>query len=88
MALRREILAWRDEALQVGLFKGYAPNGLQVGGKEEIAKIATSVTASEVAIDLAIEQGVDLLLAHHDMFWRSGPVTITGWKKARIEALL
>ena len=57
MALRREILAWCDETLQVGLFKDYAPNGLQVEGKEEIAKIATSVTASKAAIDFAVGQG-------------------------------
>ena len=81
MALRREILAWCDETLQVGLFKDYAPNGLQVEGKEEIAKIATSVTASKAAIDFAVEQGADLLLVHHGMFWKSEPVTITGWKK-------
>ena len=88
MALRREILAWCDETLQVGLFKDYAPNGLQVEGKEEIAKIATSVTASKAAIDFAAGQGADLLLVHHGMFWKSEPVTITGWKKARIETLL
>lgn len=88
MALRREILAWCDETLQVGLFKDYAPNGLQVEGKEEIAKIATSVTASKAAIDFAVEQGADLLLVHHGMFWKSEPVTITGWKKVRIETLL
>ena len=88
MALRREILVWCDETLQVGLFKDYAPNGLQVEGKEEIAKIATSVTASKAAIDFAVEQGADLLLVHHGMFWKSEPVTITGWKKARIETLL
>ena len=88
MALRREILAWCDETLQVGLFKDYAPNGLQVEGKEEIAKIATSVTASKAAIDFAVAQGADLLLVHHGMFWKSEPVTITGWKKARIETLL
>lgn len=81
MALRREILAWCDETLQVGLFKDYAPNGLQVEGKEEIAKIATSVTASKAAIDFAVAQGADLLLVHHGMFWKSEPVTITGWKK-------
>lgn len=57
MALRREILAWCDETLQVWLFKDYAPNGLQVEGKEEIAKIATSVTASKAAIDFAVGQG-------------------------------
>ena len=88
MALRREILAWCDETLQVGLFKDYAPNGLQVEGKEEVAKIATSVTASKAAIDFAVGQGADMLLVHHGMFWKSEPVTITGWKKARIETLL
>ena len=74
--------------MQVGLFKDYAPNGLQVEGKEEIAKVATSVTASKAAIDFAAGQGADLLLVHHGMFWKSEPVTITGWKKARIETLL
>ena len=88
MALRREILAWCDETLQVGLFKDYAPNGLQVEGKGEIAKIATSVTASKAAIYFAVGQGADMLLVHHGMFWKSEPVTITGWKKARIETLL
>ena len=81
MALRREILAWCDEILQVGLFKDYAPNGLQVEGKEEIAKIATSVTASKAAIDFAVAQGADLLLVHHGMFWKSEPVTIPVGKK-------
>ena len=71
MALRREILAWCDETLQVWLFKDYAPNGLQVEGKEEIAKIATSVTASKAAIDFAVGQGADMLLVHHGMFWKS-----------------
>ena len=64
MALRREILAWCDETLQVGLFKDYAPNGLQVEGKGEIAKIATSVTASKAAIDFAVEQGAEKRACH------------------------
>ena len=38
MALRREILAWCDETLQVGLFKDYAPNGLQVEAKKKLPK--------------------------------------------------
>jgi len=88
MAKRNDILAWCDEVLQVGMFKDYAPNGLQVEGRAEVGKIATSVTASKAAVDFAAEQGVDMLLVHHGMFWKSEPVTITGWKKARIETLL
>lgn len=88
MVLRRELLAWFDEVLQTASFKDYAPNGLQVEGSETVCKIATSVTASKAAIDFAVEQGADLLLVHHGMFWKSEPQTITGWKKERIATLL
>ncbi|ASP17246.1 Nif3-like dinuclear metal center hexameric protein [Neisseria sp. KEM232] len=88
MATRSEILAWCDDTLQTRLFKDYAPNGLQVEGTEHIAKIAAAVTASRAAIEYAAEQGAQMLLVHHGMFWKSEPVTITGWKKERIAALL
>lgn len=88
MVGRNDILAWFDEVLQTASFKDYAPNGLQVEGRETVGKIATSVTASKAAIDFAVEQGADLLLVHHGMFWKSEPQTITGWKKERIAALL
>ncbi len=88
MTTRREILAWCDDTLQTTLFKDYAPNGLQVEGKETVSKIITAVTASRAAIDYAAEQGADMLLVHHGMFWKSEPVTITGWKKQRIATLL
>ena len=61
MAKRNDILAWCDEVLQVGMFKDYAPNGLQVEGRVEVGKIATSVTASKAAVDFAAEQGADML---------------------------
>ncbi|STZ76899.1 Nif3-like dinuclear metal center hexameric protein [Bergeriella denitrificans] len=88
MTTRQEILAWCDATLQTAAYKDYAPNGLQVEGKENVAKIATSVTASKAAVDFAAAEQADLLLVHHGMFWKSEPLTITGWKKARIEALL
>ena len=88
MVLRRDFLTWCNETLQTALFKDYAPNGLQIEGKEYIGKIATSVTASKAAIDFAADQKADLLLVHHGMFWKNELPTITGWKKERIAALL
>lgn len=88
MVLRRDFLTWCNETLQTALFKDYAPNGLQVEGREYIGKIVTSVTASRAAIDFAVEQKADLLLVHHGMFWKSELPTVTGWKKERIAALL
>ncbi|MDO4696323.1 MAG: Nif3-like dinuclear metal center hexameric protein [Neisseria sp.] len=88
MAERQEILDWCDRTLQTAVFKDYAPNGLQVEGSRSISKILTSVTASLAAIRQAAEQGADMLLVHHGMFWKSEPLTVTGWKKERIAALL
>ncbi|MDO1509826.1 MULTISPECIES: Nif3-like dinuclear metal center hexameric protein [unclassified Neisseria] len=88
MTTRQEILDWCDQTLQTDLFKDYAPNGLQVEGRNDVSKIITAVTASRAAIIYAAEQGADMLLVHHGMFWKSEPVTITGWKKERIATLL
>ncbi|MGF6147376.1 metal-binding protein [Kingella potus] len=88
MASCRDILAWCDDTLQTRLFKDYAPNGLQVEGVANVTKIAAAVTASRAAAEFAAEQGAELLLVHHGLFWKSEPPTITGWKKARIETLL
>ncbi len=88
MTTRQQILAWCDETLHSTQFKDYAPNGLQIEGKENIAHIVTAVTASHAAIEHAIAQNADMLLVHHGLFWKSEPTAIIGWKKARIAALL
>ena len=88
MAQRREILAWCDENLQTAQFQDYAPNGLQVEGREEISKVVAAVSASLAAIEYAAAIGADMLLVHHGMFWKNEPVTITGWKQRRIATLL
>lgn len=88
MITRQTILDWCSETLQISLFQDYAPNGLQVEGRNEIRKVVTAVTASLAAVNYAVEQKADMLLVHHGLFWKSEPITITGWKKARIEMLL
>ena len=88
MTTCREILAWCDDILQTAQFKDYAPNGLQVEGAEKIEKIVAAVTASRAAVECAAQQGAQLLLVHHGMFWKSEPPLITGWKEQRIAALL
>lgn len=88
MSLRNEIIDFCHKKLQVDLFKDYAPNGLQVEGRNNVQKIVTAVTASKAAIDYAVQQQADMLLVHHGMFWKSEPTAIIGWKKQRIATLL
>ncbi len=88
MIQRNHIINLCNETLNVIQFKDYAPNGLQVEGTDGVNKIVTAVTASRAAIEFAAQQNAHMLLVHHGMFWKSEPITITGWKKERIAALL
>ena len=86
--LRNELIAWINQVLEVDNFQDYAPNGLQVEGREMVQKIVCAVTASRAAIDYAIGQKADMLLVHHGMFWKNEMPCIVGWKKERISRLL
>ena len=77
-----------DELLEPQLFKDYAPNGLQVAGKHNVSNIVSAVTASELAVDVAIEHNADVLLVHHGYFWKGESQCITGIKKNRLKKLL
>lgn len=74
--------------LDVGRFRDYCPNGIQVEGKAEVRKIASGVTASQYLLDAAATWGADAVLVHHGYFWRNEDATITGIKKRRIAQLL
>lgn len=85
---RCDLIALLDKELEPWHFKDYAPNGLQVEGKNEIHKIITGVTASQALIDRAIEKEADAILVHHGYFWKNEPLPITGMKYQRIKRLL
>ncbi|TBR44796.1 Nif3-like dinuclear metal center hexameric protein [Marinomonas agarivorans] len=74
--------------LKPNKFKDYAPNGLQVQGKEEITKIVTGVTACQALIDKAIELQADAVIVHHGYFWKNEQSPITGIKYKRISSLI
>ena len=85
---RTALLALCNELLQPERFKDYGPNGLQVEGKSEIARIVSGVTASRALIDAAIAQQADALFVHHGLFWRGQDGRVTGWMKQRLQRLL
>ena len=85
---RQEIETYIDTLLNVGRFRDYCPNGLQVEGKDEVKFIVSGVTASQALIDAAIAQGADTLLVHHGYFWKGESPVITGIKRQRIAQLL
>ena len=88
MAKLQDIIQWCDQTLKSPEFKDYAPNGLQIEGKTEVRKILAAVTASQDAIDAAIQENADLLLVHHGYFWKGEASPITGMRGKRIKSLI
>ena len=70
-------------------FEDYAPNGLQVEGKDAISKIAFAVSATQDSVALAKKWGADALVVHHGIFWKhQGPRTVTGAWGERVKSLV
>lgn len=87
MALAADIEHHLAEALAVGQFKDYGPNGLQVEGRSEVLRLVSGVTASLALIEAAVEAGADAILVHHGLFWRGQDGRLTGWLRRRLGPL-
>lgn len=85
---RIELELYLNDLLQVGKFRDFCPNGLQVEGRRKIERIATGVTASQAFLDAALEWGADAVLVHHGYFWKNEAAPIIGQKHKRLRALL
>ncbi|MFA6304029.1 MAG: Nif3-like dinuclear metal center hexameric protein, partial [Legionella sp.] len=55
MITRTELDSYLQDLLLSAKFSDYAPNGLQIEGKAQIARICTAVTASDEVISQAIQ---------------------------------
>ncbi|MCG8312733.1 MAG: Nif3-like dinuclear metal center hexameric protein [Pseudomonadales bacterium] len=88
MVARIEIETALKGLLQPEFFKDYAPNGLQVQGKENIEVLVTGVTACQALIDRAVALKADALLVHHGYFWKGESPILTGMKYQRIKTLI
>jgi dinuclear metal center YbgI/SA1388 family protein len=67
-------------------FEDYAPNGLQVEGRDNLKKLAFAVSATQESLKEAIAWGADALIVHHGVFWKhQGARTVTGAWGERIK---
>lgn len=88
MAGLKDIVSYTNSLLKIASFKDYAPNGLQVEGKDSVNCVVSGVTASLALIEEAIKRNADAILVHHGYFWRNESAEITGMKYQRIKALM
>ncbi|MDY5931986.1 MAG: Nif3-like dinuclear metal center hexameric protein [Candidatus Ornithospirochaeta sp.] len=74
-----------ETRLSIGSFSDISLNGLQISGPDkEIRKSSFAVDASFDTIDRAVENGSDILVVHHGLFWGS-PIAITGSHYRRVK---
>ncbi len=76
------------------LFRDYAcpedpsHNGLQVQGKDDVARVAFAVDARLETFRMAVEAGADLLFCHHGILWGAGLSRLTGNDGERVRILM
>ena len=83
----KDAIAELDRLLEPGRFEDYCPNGLQVPGRANVAKVVTGVSASAELFERAIDEHADLIVVHHGLFWGSGPTAIDSRIKRRLKLL-
>jgi dinuclear metal center YbgI/SA1388 family protein len=88
MADLGEMIAALDELLEAGEFKDFAPNGLQVAGRDEVVRVVTGVSASTELFERAIELDAGLIVVHHGLFWDGEDVRVVGPRRERLRMLL
>lgn len=88
MAKLRDICQYANSYLDINRFHDYTPNGLQVEGRSEVARLISGVTASQALIEAAIDQNAHAILVHHGYFWKGESSCILGPKKKRLKLLL
>ena len=87
MASRNAIVAHANELLEVERWPEFAPPGLQVIGAPEVSTIVCGVSSSLALFEAALEQGAQMVLVHHGLFWRNEPLVVDRRLRGRLETL-
>lgn len=87
MAHRDEIVGYANALLEADRWPEFAPPGLQVVGSAQVTRIACGVSASRALFEQAVDEGAELVLVHHGLFWRNEPLVVDARLRGRLEAL-
>lgn len=88
MTERSVLLEYLDELLDSTRFHDACPNGLQVEGRSQVEVIATCASVSLDFFEQAVEEGAELLLVHHGLFWRGDSPVVDSFLGQRLRILL
>ncbi len=66
---RTELVQYLDDYLAINSIQDYGPQGLQVEGRQNVDKVVGLVDAQMPCVEAAVQQGADMMLVHHGIFW-------------------
>lgn len=67
---RDDVVAWLDDLLGIARVADYGPQGLQIEGRAEVARVVGLVDAiGAPCVQAAIDHRADLVLVHHGLLW-------------------
>jgi dinuclear metal center YbgI/SA1388 family protein len=85
---RDQLVAYLDDLLESESLQDISVNGLQVGGRREVERVATGVSASAELFTQAASWGADAVLVHHGLLWRGEePAQVVGSFRGRLQLL-
>ncbi|MCL4154516.1 UNVERIFIED_CONTAM: hypothetical protein GTU68_025825 [Idotea baltica] len=87
MSKLSEIVDFLDQELKISEIPDYpgAHNGLQLQNGGVVTKVGAAVDASLSVIRKAVNEGVDMLIVHHGMFWQGvRPIRGSGYEKLKL----
>jgi dinuclear metal center YbgI/SA1388 family protein len=84
-----DLVRYCDEYLRIDAVHDdpEALNGLQVGNGGSVHRIAAAVDLCSATVRMAAEQGADLLIVHHGLFW-GGVRPLVGPQLERVSGLI
>lgn len=91
MSVKRDkLIEFCADYLKVADFEDKCHNGLQVEGREDVAKIVVGVSLSRELIKKALEKQADMVMVHHGFFLSDipSPFHIGGYRRDRLKMLL
>ena len=83
-----KLIQYLEHTLEPQRFQDYCPNGLQVEGCAQVARLVSGVTASQRLLDEAVAWGADAIVVHHGYFWKGEDPSVVGMKRRRLATLL
>lgn len=84
---RGVLVDYLDDYFRVEEIEDKSQNGLQVEGPDDVTMVAVAVDGCQASFERAVEEGAQLLIVHHGLFW-SEPLRLVGRHFQRVKTLL